>query len=191
MTEAEKMARGLWYDANDEALCALRRKAKSLCFRLGQTDPADETARQEILRALLPHMGTHTEILPPFTADYGTNCYLGDGVFLNHGVYLMDGAKIHIADGCLLGPNCGLYTAQHPLDPLERSRGLERALPITLEENVWLGAGVLVLPGVTIGSGSIIGAGSVVTRDIPANVVAAGNPCRVLREITAADRIVK
>lgn len=188
MTETEKMARGLWYDANDESLCALRRKAKSLCFRLNQTDPADENARLALLHALLPHMQEGTEILSPFTADYGTNCYLGKNVFLNHGVYLMDGAAIHIGEGCLLGPGCGLYTAQHPLDPHARSRGLERALPITLGENVWLGAGVLVLPGVTIGSGSVIGAGSVVTRDIPANVVAAGNPCRVLREITAADK---
>ena len=192
MTEAEKMERRLWYDANgDETLCALRREAKALCFALNGTSPEDAAARQALLHELLPHMGNGTEILSPFYTDYGTNCYLGENVYLNHGVYLMDGAKIQIGDNCFLGPGCGLYTAQHPLIASERRTGLERALPITLGKNVWLGAGVLVLPGVTIGSGSVIGAGSVVTRDIPANVVAAGNPCRVLHEITEADHIQK
>ena len=113
----------------------------------------------------------------------------GDGSFLNHGAYLMDGAAITIGKRCFLGPNCGLYTASHPLDPAQRALGLERALPITLEDDVWLGGHVVILQGVTVGAGSVIGAGSVVTRDIPPGVVAAGNPCRVLRPIAEADRI--
>ena len=121
--------------------------------------------------------------------DYGVNCRIGDGSFLNHGAYLMDGAAITIGKRCFLGPNCGLYTASHPLDPAQRALGLERALPITLEDDVWLGGHVVILQGVTVGAGSVIGAGSVVTRDIPPGVVAAGNPCRVLRPIAEADRI--
>lgn len=190
MTEKEKMAAGLWYDANsDPQLLSDRARAEELCAAFNAAPPGDAQGRDRLLRALVPELGKDVVILSPFYADYGVNCRIGDGSFLNHGVYLMDGAPITLGRHCFLGPGCGLYTANHPLDAAQRAQGLERALPITLGDDVWLGGNVVVLPGVTIGSGSVIGAGSVVTRDIPPGVVAAGNPCRVLRPITEADRI--
>lgn len=190
MTEKERMDAGLWYDANfDRQLLAARTKAEELCAAFNAAAPGDAETRNRLLRTLIPELGKDVTILSPFYADYGVNCRIGDGSFLNHGVYLMDGAPITLGKNCFLGPNCGLYTANHPLDAAQRAQGLERALPITLGDDVWLGGNVVVLQGVTIGSGSVIGAGSVVTHDIPSGVVAAGNPCRVLRPITEDDRI--
>lgn len=190
MTEQEKMAAGLWYDANfDPELLAARTKAEELCTAFNAAAPGDAERRGSLLRALIPDLGEGVTILSPFYTDYGSNCRIGAGSFLNHGVYLMDGAPITLGRNCFLGPSCGLYTANHPLNAVQRAQGLERALPITLGDDVWLGGNVVILPGVTIGSGSVIGAGSVVTHDIPPGVVAAGNPCRVLRPITEADRV--
>ncbi|HIY73762.1 sugar O-acetyltransferase [Intestinimonas butyriciproducens] len=190
MTEQEKMAAGLWYDANfDPELLAARTKAEELCAAFNAAAPGDAERRGALLRALIPDLGEGVTILSPFYTDYGSNCRIGAGSFLNHGVYLMDGAPITLGRNCFLGPSCGLYTANHPLNAVQRAQGLERALPITLGDDVWLGGNVVILPGVTIGSGSVIGAGSVVTHDIPPGVVAAGNPCRVLRPITEADRV--
>ena len=190
MTEQEKMAAGLWYDANfDPELLAARTKAEELCAAFNAAAPGDAVRRGALLRALIPDLGEGVTILSPFYTDYGSNCRIGAGSFLNHGVYLMDGAPITLGRNCFLGPSCGLYTANHPLNAVQRAQGLERALPITLGDDVWLGGNVVILPGVTIGSGSVIGAGSVVTHDIPPGVVAAGNPCRVLRPITEADRV--
>lgn len=190
MTEQEKMAAGLWYDANfDPELLAARTKAEELCAAFNAAAPGDAERRGALLRALIPDLGEGVTILSPFYTDYGSNCRIGAGSFLNHGVYLMDGAPITLGRNCFLGPSCGLYTANHPLNAVQRAQGLERALPITLGDDVWLGGNVVILPGVTIGSGSVIGAGSVVTHDIPPGVVAAGNPCRVLRSITEADRV--
>ena len=190
MTEQEKMAAGLWYDANfDPELLAARTKAEELCAAFNAAAPGDAERRGALLRALIPDLGEGVTILSPFYTDYGSNCRIGAGSFLNHGVYLMDGAPITLGRNCFLGPSCGLYTANHPLNAVQRAQGLERALPITLGDDVWLGGNVVILPGVTIGSGSVIGAGSVVTHDIPPGVVAAGNPCRVLRPIPEADRV--
>ena len=190
MTEREKMAAGLWYDANfDPELLAARARAEELCAAFNAAAPGDTETRSALLRALLPGLEESATILSPFYTDYGANCRIGAGSFLNHGVYLMDGAPITLGRNCFLGPGCGLYTANHPLNAAQRAQGWERALPITLGDDVWLGGNVVILPGVTVGSGSVIGAGSVVTHDIPPGVVAAGNPCRVLRPITEADRI--
>lgn len=128
-------------------------------------------------------------ILPHFYTDYGSNCSIGAGTYINHGAYLMDCAKITLGEHCFIGPNCGIYTAIHPMLPQERNSGLELCKPITLGDNVWLGGNVTILPGVTIGEDTVIGAGSVVARDIPAGVVAVGNPCKVLRKITEKDSI--
>ena len=190
MTEQEKMAAGLWYDANfDPELLAARTKAEELCAAFNAAAPGDAERRGALLRALIPDLGEGVTILSPFYTDYGSNCRIGAGSFLNHEGYLMGGAPITLGRNCFLGPSCGLYTANHPLNAVQRAQGLERALPITLGDDVWLGGNVVILPGVTIGSGSVIGAGSVVTHDIPPGVVAAGNPCRVLRPITEADRV--
>ena len=190
ISEREKMEAGLWYDANNDAeLCFARTETESLWFELNQTNPKETEKRREILKKIFPNAETGTVILSPVMADYGKNVFIGEKTFINHGAYLMDCAKITIGKRCFIGPDCAFYTAVHPLASDERNLGLEKALPITIDDDVWLGGKVIVLPDVKIGSGSVIGAGSVVTKDVPPGVVAAGNPCRVLRKITDADRI--
>ena len=137
----------------------------------------------------MPGMEENCSILSPFVTDYGCYCRIGHDTFINHNAYLMDGGGITIGQHCFIGPNCGMYTAVHPLIAEERNAGLEKALPIVIGDNCWIGADVTILPGVTIGSNTVIGAKSVVTKDIPDRVVALGNPCRVLRAITEDDRI--
>ena len=184
MTEREKMALGLWYDANfDPELCAQRREAAALCLAFNNAHPRDTEEKARLQKQLLPNASEKAGIAAPFQTDYGYNCYIGAGTGINRGAYLMDGAKITIGENCFIGPNCGMYTANHPLCYEERNRGFEQAAPITIGDNVWIGGDVTILPGVTIGEGAVIGAGSVVTRDIPPGVVAAGNPCRVLRPV--------
>lgn len=192
MTEREKMEAGLWYDANfDEELCQEREKAEELCFQLNQTSPAHRNQREKLLEKLLPGKKDHVTILSPFYTDCGYNCQIGAGTFINHGAYFMDGGKISIGKNCMIGPNCGLYTASHPLAVKERNEGLEMAGPITIGDNVWIGADVTILPGVTIGEGSVIGAKSLVTKDIPPHVLAVGHPCKVLRDITEEKTITE
>ena len=177
MTEREKMALGLWYDANfDPELCAQRDEAAARCLAFNNADPRDAAE------------GAH--VTAPFQTDYGYNCCIGAGTDINRGAYLMDGAKITIGEHCFIGPNCGMYTANHPLCYEERNRGFEQAAPITIGDNVWIGGDVTILPGVTIGEGAVIGAGSVVTKDIPAHTLAYGNPCRARRPITEADKVL-
>ncbi len=190
MTHLERMEKGLWYDANfDQELLALRENADELCFRFNHTNPKNAEERDDILSQLIPDRGKDTVILAPLYADYGIKTTIGDGTFINHNAYLMDGGTITIGSHCFIGPNCGMYTADHPLIAQERNRGYELALPIVIKNNVWIGADVTILPGVTIGEGSVIGGKSVVTKDIPAGVIAVGNPCRVMRPITEADSI--
>ncbi|NLC33679.1 MAG: sugar O-acetyltransferase [Erysipelothrix sp.] len=190
MNEHEKMKNGLWYDANyDPALIKDRLLAEDLCFDYNHVRPSNIGMKTKILKQLLPNAQENITILSPFYTDYGTNCFIGEHTFINHNVYLMDGATITIGKHCFIGPNCGLYTANHPFLIDERNSGLEQALPITLEDNVWLGANVTILPGVTISEGAVIGAGSVVIKDIPPHVVAVGNPCKVIRTITENDSI--
>ena len=145
---------------------------------------------EELLKKLLPNREANVTVLSPFYTDYGYRCYIGEDTFINHNAYFMDGAKISIGSHCFIGPNCGMYTANHPLLASERNRGLEKASPIIIEDDVWIGADVTILPGVRIGKGSVIGAKSVVTKDIPSNVIAAGNPCQILRAITEEDSIL-
>lgn len=190
MTEREKLEAGLWYDANyDEELCRMRTEASDLAFSFNMARPGDADRRTEILQTLLGHLGQEVEILSPLQVDYGSNISIGDWSFINHGAYLMDCAPITIGSHVFIGPNLGAYTAQHPLVADERNRGLERALPITIEDDVWIGGDVKIMPGVTIGRGCVIGAGSLVTKDIPEGMLAMGTPCRPVRPITDADRI--
>ena len=191
MTEKEKLKKGLWYDANyDEELLKERERAEDLCLEFNSTKPSDKKTKEEVLKKLLPNKKEDTVILSPFYTDYGYNCIIGEKTFINHNTYLMDGAEIKIGDNCFIGPNCGMYTAAHPIFFEERNKGLEKALPINIGDNVWIGGDVTILPGASIGNNSVIGAKSLVTKDIPANVVAFGNPCRVIRKISEKDKII-
>ncbi len=187
-TARERMDAGLWYDANNDAeLAAERLHAKDLCFEFNNTRPSDTENLAALRAQILPHAAADVEVCAPLQVDYGYNCRIGEGTFINHGAYLMDGARITIGAHCYIGPSCGFYTASHPKLARDRNRGFELASPITVGDDVWFGGDVTVLPGVTIGSGAIIGAGSVVTRDVPPMCIAAGNPCRVIRELSDAD----
>ena len=185
MTEREKMEQGLWYDANyDEPLAKLRTAAKELCRRLSLTSLAEAEEYARILRELLPNMGHDVSILAPFLVDYGVNCYIGDHSFINHGAYLMDCAPIRLGSHCFIGPNCGMYTAIHPLLAAERNTGLEKCAPIVIGDNVWIGGNVTILPGVTVGDGAIVAAGAVVTKDVPENTIVAGVPASIMRHLS-------
>lgn len=183
MTEQEKMLSGQLYFAGGPELLAARKKAKELCQRFNQTAVQDPETGADLLRELLGRMGEEVSIQPMFWCDYGFNIQMGSHVEINHNCVILDCAQVTFGDHVFIGPNCGFYTAGHPLDTQTRNAGLEFARPITVGDSVWFGGNVTVLPGVTIGSGSVIGAGSVVSRDIPPNTVAVGNPCRVVRAI--------
>lgn len=190
MTEREKRAAGMWYDNNyDPELLTEREKAEALSFAFNHTSPDRKEEKQKILEELFPHMGKNVTILPPVYTDFGYECWIGDDTFINHNAYLMDGASLSIGKHCFIGPNCGIYTAHHALIAEERNQGLEMAKAITIGDNVWIGGDVTIVPGVTIGDDAVIGAGSVVTKDIPSNVIAAGNPCKVIRSITEKDSV--
>lgn len=190
MSEKEKMQKGVWYDANnDEELCKERAQAEELCFLLNHLHPGNCEEKARCISKLLPNADSDITILSPFYTDYGYNCFIEKHTFINRNAYLMDGAKITIGEHCFIGPNCGLYTANHPLCWQDRNKGYEKAEPITIEKNVWIGADVTILPGVTIRKGAVIGAKSVVTEDIPAHVIAFGNPCKIIRTITEKDAI--
>ncbi len=188
MTEKEKAQAGLLYDANyDEALIAERTACKEQCHALNNLPPSRTPEREAIIRHLFGKTGKAFTIEPPFNCDYGYNIEIGENFYMNVNGVILDGAKVTFGDNVFIAPNCGFYTAGHPLDVERRNQGLEYAYPIKVGNNVWIGAHVCVLPGVTIGDNCVIGAGSVVTKDIPANTIATGNPCRVIRTITAAD----
>lgn len=188
MTEKEKCQAGMLYDANyDPALLAERNACKDICFEYNSTKPSQLHTKTDLLRQLLGKTQGDFTIQAPFWCDYGYNIELGRNFYANHGLVILDCAKVTFGDNVFIAPNCGFHTAGHPIDAQRRNQGLEYAWPITVGSNVWIGAGVQVCPGVTIGSNVVIGAGSVVTRDIPDDVVAVGNPCRVLRPITEAD----
>lgn len=187
-TEKEKAREGLLYDANyDAELVGERLSCADRTFELNRLRPSQVKEREEILRGLLGRTGKTFSIVSPFFCDYGYNIEIGENFFMNMDCVILDGAKVTFGDNVFIAPGCGFYTAGHPLDVERRNAGLEYALPIRVGNNVWIGAGVCVLPGVTIGDNTVIGAGSVVTKDIPSGVLAAGNPCRVIREITPDD----
>ncbi len=183
MTETEKMLSGLVYDANrDPGLLAARLRAKDLCHDFNALRPSDTEGRR-LLRTLLGRTGRDFEILAPFWCDYGWNIEIGEAFFANHNLVILDAAKVSFGDHVFVGPDCGFYTASHPLDAASRRAGLETARPIAVGNDVWIGGGVRVCPGVTIGDGAVIAAGAVVTRDIPPRTLAAGVPARPVRPL--------
>ena len=163
-------------------------KCKDQCYKYNQLSPNDRAAQKEILAGLLGKMGKDVMITPPFWCDYGYNITVGDFFYSNHNLIITDGAKVTFGDHVFIAPNCCFTTAEHSIDPEQRKAGIEIAKPITIGNNVWIGAGSTILAGVTIGDNAVIGAGSVVKKSIPANVVAVGVPCRVLRAITEEDK---
>ncbi|MEI6947001.1 sugar O-acetyltransferase [Paraflavisolibacter sp. H34] len=187
-TEKEKMLAGELYDALDPVLSEERLKARLLLKELNDAreDQAEERAR--VLKALIPQAGEGLWLQPPFYCDYGYNIITGEKVFFNFNCVVLDVTLVTIGSRTLFGPNVQIYTATHPLDHKVRASGLESARPITIGEDVWVGGSAVICPGVTIGDRSVIGAGSVVTRDIPPDVFAAGNPCRVIRHLTPEER---
>ena len=189
MTEKEKMLQQMLCDANnDPALSAERAKAKDLCYDYNQLRPSNEAGQQNLMKQLLGKAKGSFCIIAPFWCDYGYNIEIGENFFANHNTVILDCAKVKFGDHVFVAPNCGFYTAGHPIDFERRNQGLEYAYPITIGNHVWIGAGVQVMPGVTIGDNVVIGGGSIVVRDIPDNSVAVGNPCKVIRAITEEDK---
>lgn len=182
-SEREKMRAGELYDSADPELAAARLRARELLRAFNDAPPADAEGRDRVLRDLLGAAGEGVWIEPPFRCDYGDNIHLGDRVYFNFNCVVLDPAEVTVGSDVLFGPGVQLITATHPLDAATRRTWRESARPVAIGSDVWVGAGALVLPGVRIGSRTVIGAGSVVTRDVPGGVLAAGNPCRVIRPL--------
>lgn len=184
MDEKEKMLAGELYDANyNKDLMEERLIAKDKCFEYNNIKPSKIEERTEVMRQILGKTGNQFLIEQPFICDYGYNIEIGENFYSNHNLVILDANKVKFGNNVFIAPNCGFYTAGHPLDYETRNKGLEYAKPIEVGNNVWIGGNVVVLPGVSIGDNVVIGAGSVVTKDIPSNSVAVGNPCRVIKNI--------
>ena len=186
MSEKQKMLAGEFYIADDPELVEDNKKASLWMDRYNRSHILSQPEREELLKELFGSVGKGVNIRPPFFCDYGYNISIGDGVFLNFNCVILDVCKVRIGDFCFFGPAVQIYTASHPMNSQLR-RNQEFGRPVSIGSDVWVGGGSIICPGVTIGSKTVIGAGSVVTRDVPDGVVAVGNPCRVLREITEED----
>ena len=182
-TEKEKMLAGDLYNAADSHLKAERRNARLHIKNYNESTDDQTLLRKEILRDLIGGYSKGLFIEPPFYCDYGSNISVGEKVHFNFSCIVLDVNKVTIGDNTLFGPNVQIYTATHPMDSKARAEGLELGKPISIGSDVWVGGGVIICPGVTIGDRSVIGAGSVVTRDIPSDTFAAGNPCKVVKQI--------
>lgn len=185
-TERDRMVAGELYDAQDPELVAARERTRSLCAAINGLPPADPQ-RRELVRQLVGAGGDTAYITSPFFCDYGTQIELGEGVYFNFNCVLLDVCRIRIGARTLVGPAVQIYTPLHPMEAGLRRRQ-EFGRPVEIGADVWIGGGAIILPGVSIGDRAVIGAGSVVTRDVPADVFAAGNPCRVMRAIAPGDR---
>lgn len=183
LSEKQKMISGQWYNPADKELSEDRLKVKTLCQEYNSMSFGNEKEKMKFLKKIFGKTSTKLFVEPNFFCDYGYNIEVGKKFYVNHNCVILDCAKVIFGDNVMIGPNCGFYTAIHPLDFKTRNKYLECAKPIIVGNNVWIGGGVTVLPGVTIGDNSVIGAGSVVTKDIPNNVVAVGNPCKPIKEI--------
>ena len=184
MTEKQKRDNGeLYYAGKDSDFLDEVIKAKDLCYDYNRIRPTDFKAQREILERLLGKIGEDSFIYPPFWCDYGYNIEMGNGCLANHGLTVLDGAKVRFGDNVLIGPGCYFHTAGHPIDPDQRKQWLVYTKPITVGNNVWFGAGVHVLPGVTIGSHCVVAAGAVVTKDVPDHTLVGGVPAKVIKSL--------
>ena len=188
MNQMERMVAGLPYKAWLDGLEHERLLCKKKIYQFNLLPPDSRGQIPALLRDLLGKTGEAVMIEPPFHCDYGWNIEVGNNFFANYNLTILDVGKVVIGDNVQIAPNVSIYTAGHPIHPDSRNSGYEYGIPITIGDNVWIGGNAVILPGVTIGSGVVIGAGSVVAKSIPDNVIAAGNPCRVIREITEEDR---
>lgn len=188
MNQRERMNKGLlykaWLDGLSEDRLACRRKLHAL----NTICPDERDKIVDMLKNLFGRTGEQVFLEPPFHCDYGTNIEVGENFFANFNLTILDVGKVTIGANCQIAPNVSIYTAGHPVHPDVRNTGYEYGIPVTIGENVWIGGNAVILPGVNIGDNVVIGAGSVVTKDIPSNMIAAGNPCRVIREITEEDK---
>ena len=188
MTEKQKMLMGIIYNAEEACLIEERNRAKSLTKQYNESRQEDRDHRKYLMGQIFGKLGQNVHLEAPFYLDYGYRTTIGDDFFSNFNLTILDGGGVEIGDRVFIGPNVGIYTANHPTDVRRREKGYEWALPVKIGNKVWIGGGVTILPGVTIGDNTVIAAGSVVTKDIPANVVAAGNPCKVIKEAEEGER---
>ena len=186
MTEREMQSKGMLYKL-DADLMASHQRAQRITRLLNNTTEEERDKRKQFVQELFAAAGEGSYVHPPFFCDYGCNTQVGKNFYCNYDCVFLDCGKITIGDNVMLGPKVALYAVGHAIDPVVRSHGHDYPIPITIGSNVWIGGSCVICPGVTIGDNAVIGAGSVVTKDIPANVVAAGNPCRVIRPITQED----
>lgn len=186
-SEKDKMLSQLPYIASDAELSRERILAQKTCFEVNSTSPELVEKRNELLRRIL---GSTKDfyIEPPFHCDYGYNISLGENFYSNYNCIILDCAEVTIGDNVMLAPNVSIFTAGHPINAEKRNEGWEYAIPVSIGNNVWIGGNTVINPGVNIGDNSVIGSGSVITKDIPSNVIAAGNPCRIIRNISEEDR---
>ena len=188
MTTRERMQSGKLYFCTDEEIAKEQLECLEILYDYNHTRPSESQKREQILKNLLAEIGENCYIEPPLHANWGKYTHFGNNVYANFNLTLVDDTDIFVGDNVMFGPNVVIATAGHPVDPPLREKVTQFNIPVRIGKNVWIGAGAIVLPGVTIGDHSVIGAGSVVTKDIPPNVVAVGNPCRVLREINDRDK---
>ena len=188
MTQKEMMLSGMLYDSRDPQLREDAARSRRLTRLFNNTTEEQQDYRTQLLKELFGSTGENIYIEPPFRCDYGSNTYIGEDFYANFDCIILDVAQVHIGSHCLFGPRVCIYTPSHPIDADIRNTGTELGKPVTIGNNVWVGGSAVINPGVTIGSNVIIGSGSVVTKDIPDNVIAAENPCRVIRSITEEDK---
>lgn len=188
MNAKERMKSGKIYFCTDEELAKEQLRRLDRLYDFNQTRPSEMPKRMALLKEILAEVGENCYVEPPLHANWGCHTHFGNNVYANFNLTLVDDTDIYVGDGVLFGPNVVVAVAGHPVDPDLRRKVAQFNLPVHIGNNVWIGAGAIILPGITIGDNSVIGAGSVVTKDVPANVVAVGNPCRVLREIGEHDR---
>jgi len=188
-SEKEKMLSQKLYLASDEELSKERIFAQKSCFNLNSLSPELVEQRDLILKEIL---GSHKDkfyVEPPFHCDYGYNIHIGENFYSNYNLVILDCAEVTIGDNVMIAPNVGIYSAGHPIDAENRNSGQEYAIPVRIGNNVWIGGNTVINPGISVGDNTVIGSGSVLTKDIPSNVIAAGNPCKVIREITDEDKL--